>query len=397
MRILHTSDWHIGKNIHNHILEQEFEYFIDWLIDIIQKQKIDILLIAGDIFDVAYPSSTAQKLYYAALAKLIKTDLQKIIIISGNHDSVAHLKAPSRILKNLNVEIFAGLDNLDSLIYPYPEDKPQVVFVAVPFVREIDILRLRHILTNEDYDATIAEIYRILYDKTAPYREQGIPIVATGHLYVTDGKYTNEEKLNYTMGMLVDVPSKAIPKFDYTALGHVHKPLEFPKRNLYYASNPFLMSFHDILQTTRRRILIYDTDKREVEEIQVPMIREFVKFEGELDEILNQIKSFRTKGILKPAYAQVTVTKYENLYAQAVAEKIRAIENDDLEILELRILPNYNYTEIFSNQQRSLKEMSEVEIFNQILQEIPNLSEQEAEELKSTFLTLLEDFRQNQN
>ncbi len=396
MRILHTSDWHIGKNIHNRILDEDFLYFIDWLINVIKNQKIDILLIAGDIFDVAYPSSTAQKLYYLAIAKLIKTDLQKIIVISGNHDSVAHLKAPSHILKNLNVEIFAGLDNLDSLIYPYPEDNPQVVFVAVPFVREIDILKLRHILTNdEDYDASIAEIYKILYDKTEPYRQQGIPIIATGHLFVTDGWYTSEEKLNYPMGMLVDIPSKAFPPFDYIALGHVHKPLEFPDKNIYYSSNPFLMSFHDILHTTRRRILIYDTDSRQVEEIQVPLIREFVKFEGELDKILEQVKNFRTKGKLKPAYGQVTVTKYEDTFAQAVAEKIRAIENSDLEILDLRILPKYNQSEIFSGQQRSLKEMSEIEIFEQILEEQNDLNKQDKAELKQLFRLLLDDFKQN--
>ena len=390
MKILHTSDWHIGRNLHNNILKPEFELFISWLKNTIEEHNVDILLIAGDIFDVAYPSSLAQSMYYQALAELIRTPLKKVIILAGNHDSVAYLKAPSHILKALNVEIFAGFDDFDSLIYPYPQNDPQVVFAAVPYIRQLDLLRLNQNIENtSQIRFNTAQIYKILYEKTGPYRQQGLPVVATGHLFVTDSSFDAEDQELYSLGGLVDIPARLLPDFDYIALGHVHRPMQVGKRNIFYSGNPFLMGFNDIRRPHRKRVLIYDTDSREIKSVEVPLFRQFVKFEGDLDQIIEQIRSFRTNAQLQPAFASVVVTRYPDTYAQAIADKIRSIKNPHISVIDLKILPKFDQVQASFDQQRSLKEISEIEIFKTILEQ-QNVDQQQVNQLLETFMQLLE-------
>ncbi len=396
MRILHTSDWHIGRNLHNNILKPEFELFISWLKRTIEEQNIDILLIAGDIFDVAFPSSTAQSMYYQALADLIKTPLKKVIILAGNHDSVSHLKAPSHILKALNVEIFAGLDDLDKLIYPFPENEPQLVFAAVPYIRQFDLLRLnQNIDSSSQIRFNIAQIYNILYEKTEPYRKQGLPIVATGHLFVTDGSFDAQDQEEYSLGGLVDIPARHLPNFDYIALGHVHRPMRIGNTNIYYSGNPFLMGFNDIRKPHHKRVIIYDTETREITSVQVPLLRQFVKFEGALDQIIEQLRSFRTTGQLQPAFASVVVTEYPDTYAQTVADKIRSIKNPQISVIDLKILPKFDQLQATIDEQRSLKEISEIEIFKTILKQ-QNIEKQKYNQLLETFMQLLEALKQQE-
>ncbi|PAM94495.1 exonuclease sbcCD subunit D, partial [Flavobacterium sp. IR1] len=98
MKILHTADWHIGKKLHKHDLSQDFELFIHWLTATIEKEKVDVLLVSGDVFDLANPSSEARKQYYRSLMELRRLDC-KIILTGGNHDSPAMLDAPREILR----------------------------------------------------------------------------------------------------------------------------------------------------------------------------------------------------------------------------------------------------------------------------------------------------------
>ena len=98
MKILHTSDWHLGRTLHDRKRYNEFDSFLGWLIGFIQDEKIDILLVAGDIFDSSAPGSRAQEQYYGFLARLMGTCCRHIIIIGGNHDSPSFLEAPKEIL-----------------------------------------------------------------------------------------------------------------------------------------------------------------------------------------------------------------------------------------------------------------------------------------------------------
>ena len=105
MRILHTSDWHIGRTLYGRKRYEEFEAFLTWLAETIQENAIDALLVAGDVFDTSAPSNRAQELYYRFLCRVATSSCRHVIVVAGNHDSPSFLNAPKELLKALNVHV----------------------------------------------------------------------------------------------------------------------------------------------------------------------------------------------------------------------------------------------------------------------------------------------------
>ena len=105
MKILHTSDWHLGKTLFGEKRYDEHEKFLTWLIGVLKDENIDLIIIAGDIFDTTTPSNRAQELYYSFLCNTKTTSCRHVVIIGGNHDSPSFLSAPQELLKHLNRQI----------------------------------------------------------------------------------------------------------------------------------------------------------------------------------------------------------------------------------------------------------------------------------------------------
>ncbi|MCP3901032.1 MAG: exonuclease subunit SbcD, partial [Desulfobacteraceae bacterium] len=142
MRILHTSDWHIGRNLYGQKRYEEFEGFLTWLSDKINNENIDALLVAGDIFDNTTPSNKAQELYYKFLNRVAASKCRHIIIIGGNHDSPSFLNAPKELLSFLNVHVIgAALKDLsrEVLVLKDDNEKAELIVLAVPYLRDRDI------------------------------------------------------------------------------------------------------------------------------------------------------------------------------------------------------------------------------------------------------------------
>eukprot|EP01136_Pigoraptor_vietnamica_P038977 Opistho-1_new@109018 len=135
MKILHTADWHLGKKLHKYDLHEDQQLFLEWLIAFIQERKIDVLLISGDIFDLANPPAEARMLYYWFLRQMILQKC-KIIITGGNHDSVSMLNAPKDILSMLDVIVVGGaMPNIEDEII----DLKELIVCAVPYLRDADL------------------------------------------------------------------------------------------------------------------------------------------------------------------------------------------------------------------------------------------------------------------
>ena len=109
MRILHTADWHLGKRLEQSERTDEHQAFLDWLILTLQTENIDVLIVAGDVFDTGSPSNTAFEQYYGFLRRVKDTSCREVIIIGGNHDSISTLNAPSTLIKYFNVNIIGGV------------------------------------------------------------------------------------------------------------------------------------------------------------------------------------------------------------------------------------------------------------------------------------------------
>ena len=136
MKILHTADWHIGKRLHKHDLSKDFDLFIDWLVDLVVKEKIDVVLVSGDIFDLANPSSEARRAYFQTLLKLNQLKC-KIILTGGNHDSPAVLNGPKELLEAMNIHVVGSLpSNINDCLIPVynnqPSTSPELLVVLIP-------------------------------------------------------------------------------------------------------------------------------------------------------------------------------------------------------------------------------------------------------------------------
>ena len=114
MKILHTSDWHIGRNLYGRKRYEEFEAFLAWMVETIEREKIDVLLVAGDIFDTTTPSNRAQGLYYRFLNRVAASACRHVVVTAGNHDSPSFLDAPKELLEALNVHVIGSVaENLE--------------------------------------------------------------------------------------------------------------------------------------------------------------------------------------------------------------------------------------------------------------------------------------------
>ena len=142
MKFLHTSDWHIGRTLYGRKRYDEFKAFLEWVSDTIVKEHVDVLLVAGDIFDTSTPSNKAQQLYYEFLCKVANSCCRHVVIIGGNHDSPSFLNAPQALLKALHVHVVGAMSqNLEDEIIVLG-DLPEAVICAVPYLRDKDIRTL---------------------------------------------------------------------------------------------------------------------------------------------------------------------------------------------------------------------------------------------------------------
>ncbi|MCK5806384.1 MAG: exonuclease subunit SbcD, partial [Lentisphaeria bacterium] len=138
MRVLHTSDWHLGRSLYGRKRYEEFEEFLAWLAEAIQTEQVDALLVAGDIFDTSAPSNRAQELYYRFLCQVGATPCRHVVIIGGNHDSPSFLDAPGELLKALSVHVIGGAaasEDDEVIVLRNREDTPELIVCAVPYLR----------------------------------------------------------------------------------------------------------------------------------------------------------------------------------------------------------------------------------------------------------------------
>ena len=254
MRILHTADWHLGARLVERDRLPEHAAFIDWLIETLRSEKIDALLVSGDVFDAANPPQDAVALYFDFLRRLADLKTVKAVITGGNHDSASHLNAPRELLKRFDVHVFghAGGNNI--------VDLGGAVVAAVPFLRERD---LRQATAGETITAVHEQVrtaIRAHYAaQLAACRDlvQGRPVIAMGHLTVL-GSTTSDSERDIHIGNLGAVGADLFEGFDYTALGHLHRPQKVASiETIRYSGSPIALSFSEAADA--KSVVIIDT------------------------------------------------------------------------------------------------------------------------------------------
>jgi len=399
MRVLHTSDWHLGKRLEQCERTDEHQHFLDWLVQTIQAQKIELLVIAGDIFDTSSPSNTALKQYYDFLWHLRGTCCRDIVIVGGNHDSVATLNAPKELLRYFNVHVIGGATaEIQDEIIPITNEEGEVKLVvcAVPFLRDKDI---RLSVPGESYEEQETRLkegicghYQNLIPHIQPYKNQRIPVIATGHLFAAGSSASDSEK-EIHVGNLGQICGDQFPiDFDYVALGHLHRPQKVSGMpHIRYSGSPIPLSFSEVEDKKIIIILEFaDGALSQLEEIEIPVCRKLVRFKGDLDKIRRHIISFDNGTHAFPALAEIQVET--DSYIHDLDNQLAAFleKKDHLQIIfsrQTRLIPAQSLDQQVPEMQ-SLHELLPKDVFQKKCETV--FPEEDFADLLHTFDELLE-------
>ena len=302
MKVLHTSDWHIGRTLYGRKRYEEFGAFLTWLADTIQQNEIDALLVAGDIFDTSAPSNRAQELYYRFLCRVAASCCRHVVVVAGNHDSPSFLNAPKELLKALDVHVVGSSTESpedEVLVLRNDQDTPELIVCAVPYLRDRDIRVAEAGESVEDKERKLIEGIRTHYATVAALAEQkreelgaNIPIVGTGHLFTAGGQTVDGDGVRELyVGSLAHVTAGIFPAcFNYLALGHLHVPQKVNGlETIRYSGSPLPMGFGEAKQQKSVCQVEFHSTAASVQLIDVPIFQKLERVKGDWDGISNRI------------------------------------------------------------------------------------------------------------
>jgi len=399
MKLLHTADWHLGQRFLHHDRREEHDAVLDWLIETINREKIDVLIIAGDVFDVGNPPNYALKQYYDFLKKILSSTCKNIIVVGGNHDSPSVLDAPKELLRSLNVQVVgrAVRDDGENIkieeeIFELKDEYNQLIAVmaAIPYLRDRD---LKYAVSGETANQRADSLKRGIhqhYDRARKeilkYKQYDIPIIATGHLFAVGGK-TSDSENDIHIGNLGQVNSDHFPKeFDYVALGHLHRVQTVGDKNhIRYSGSLIPLNFNETKY--EKVVLIADfsgASLRNVQKLKVPIFRKLLQFKGDFREIKQQVEQYDSRSHQKEAWAEVVLELDRS--TPNLEQKIRKIfKNKKIEVL--KIVVNRNYQTLDRQIDVSLDDMNPDDVFIEKCKS-EGVLPLEIEELKQTFKEL---------
>lgn len=270
MRILHTSDWHLGKRLFKLDRREEHELFLDWLISTIKEQQIDVFLMSGDVFDTPTPPHQSLELFYNFLHRLSHETKVHSYFIAGNHDSGQLIDAPSALLKTHRVKVWGKLsNNIADHWETITINNESIDLCAIPFFRSFELMN-----QNED---VLQALTNYLDHPTSNPR-----VLMLHHLAGMYEAGGSEQVISLTG--IESIPTECFKSFKYVALGHIHKPQKI-KDHIYYSGSPFPMRFSE---KDKKSILVIDTKKDfEITKLEIPQFRKVISIKTD-EETLSQ-------------------------------------------------------------------------------------------------------------
>lgn len=395
--VLHTSDWHLGKQLKDHKRYDEYILFLSWLENQIREHYIDALLIAGDIFDTITPPTYAQELYYSFLGRLLTTTCKQIVITGGNHDSATFLNAPKSVLKFLNVTVIGGMpENYEDeiVILKDTEGKPAAIVYAVPYLREGDVRKPQPDDTPEKRELRLAEGIRSHYKEVLAIAQlkqedfgNNVPIIAMGHLFTRGGRAVDGDGVRQlyvgSLQGLDPVIFGTIP--DYVALGHLHiaqdVKADIPVR---YSGSPIRMSFDE--GEKEKSVTMVSFQGKEclsVQKLPVPEFRTLMSIRGTQKEILNKLQEvadnppeqseYRVSAKTDPdspfqgsIWVQIILT--EEQHPAALREEIsRTVNTPEISVLQILLERKPGTISYDLDESEELNTLDEMKVFDMLL------------------------------
>ncbi|MBW6486657.1 MAG: exonuclease SbcCD subunit D C-terminal domain-containing protein [Syntrophobacterales bacterium] len=378
MKIIHTSDWHIGRVLYGRARYDEYEAFLDWLAALIASEDINLLLVAGDVFDNSTPSNHAQELYYRFLCRVAASSHCHVVVTAGNHDSPSFLAAPRELLKFLNIHVVgcasASPDD-EIVVIKGPDGGPRLIVCAVPYLRDRDI---RTAEAGESVEAKEQKIiagirahYRMVYDAAQAKRtllNRDLPIVAMGHLYAAGGKTVDGDGVRELyIGSLLHVGTDIFPEsIDYLALGHLHIPQTVGDSNfIRYSGSPLPIGFGEANQKKSVVLVDFSEQKRTVTTISTPHFQELLSLKGDWQDISRKLMELKEKR--STAWIEI-IYEGSATAADLQARLDEAVEGSELEILRVRNNRLLSQAMSGQNETEALSDLNPTEVFERCLE-----------------------------
>lgn len=403
MRLLHTSDWHLGQHFMGKTRQGEHQAFCAWLIKQVREHAVDVLIVAGDVFDSGAPPSHAREQYNRFIVALRETGA-RLVVLGGNHDSVAMLGESRSLLACLDTWVIPGVaaDPAEQLlVLPRRDGTPGALLCAIPFIRPRDVLKSEAGQSAEDklqaLQVAIRAHYSALFALAEARRDALgglLPIIATGHL-TTVGASASESVREIYIGSLEAFPAGAFPPAAYIALGHIHRPQKIGGlEHIRYSGSPIPLSFDEARQ--QKEVLLVELDEgalKAVTPLPVPCFQPLATLRGSLDELAGAIVAAAEQGRAeRPVWLEVQVSADEHL-PDLPARVAALCAGLPVEVLRIRRERGNAAACLQGEAQETLDELSPEEVFAQRLAGT-ELDEALGERLRGLHRQVLDELRE---
>jgi DNA repair protein SbcD/Mre11 len=393
MRILHTSDWHLGQYFLGHSRQAEHQKLIAWLVEQTRLHAVDSVLIAGDIFDTGAPPSYARELYYTLILALRDAGVG-LTLLAGNHDSVAVLEESRNLLTALNTVVIPSIrddPNEQVRVLNTREGKPGAIVCAIPFIRPRDVLQSIAGQSARDKQQSLQDAIHAHYQALFALAEEKrvelgahLPIIATGHL-TTVGASASESVREIYVGALEAFPTAAFPAADYIALGHIHRPQKVGGfEHIRYSGSPIALSFDEARQQKEMLLVDVSSDGLEgVTVLEVPCFQPLLSVRGSLKELEPAITKAASQ-VAEGGTVWLEIVVCADDYLSDLNARIQTItENLPVEVLRIRRERSSAMNALQSQAKETLNELTPDDVFARRLQ-----SETIDEETRLQLLTM---------
>lgn len=403
MRIIHTSDWHLGQFFYTKSRAAEHQDFLNWLYQQITAHQVDALIVAGDIFDTGSPPSYAREIYNRFVVQLQSSGCQ-MIVLGGNHDSVATLNESRELLACLNTQVIASASENPQqqvLLLNDRHGKPGALLCAIPFLRPRDILRSEAGQSAQQKQQSLLEAitahYQQCYQHALARRTEeqlNVPIIATGHLTAL-GVSKSEAVRDIYIGTLDAFPAQAFPAADYIALGHIHRPQKINgQSHIRYSGSPIALSFDELGSEKSVCMVDFEHDQLSaLELLTIPCFQPMRMIKGSQKEIEDQLAALVVPEGNKPVWLDIEIASQD--YLSDIQQRIQAITAGlPVEVLLIRRSREQRENTIARQHNETLAELSVEDVFARRLAGEPEEGTESAGRLTELFNQVVADVRE---
>jgi exonuclease SbcD len=288
MKLIHTSDWHIGKLVHGLHMTEDQEYILDQLLEIIRLEKPQVLIISGDIYDRSVPPTEAIKLLDKTIGKILIENECKVIMIAGNHDNPDRLSFASELLKGQGLYIVSSIEHaLEPIIME--DENGEVAFYTIPYLEPSIV---KHFYQDQNIKTHQDALEKILDDlKDSLSNERRNVVIYHGFVKGLGDVETSDSERQLSIGGSEVVDVMLFKDFDYVALGHLHGPQKVQFPHIRYAGSLLKYSFSEHLHKKGITLINLLKENIEIEEIKLSPRRDMRRIKGSLDDLIDYAES----------------------------------------------------------------------------------------------------------